>query len=296
MGKKKRKIIKYFVSVFCILIIGVLFCISPLFNIRNIRISGNNHYDDNRIIEIIGIRPHDNWFKKVSRSTRLSLKNIFMYRYFEGENSIKKVCPYIEDVKIRLCGIGEYAVDIKEREGVAKVAYLAEYVIIDQSGVALDIVEDTKNSAMPKINGVILKNVRLGEKIGMKEDKIEAFCKIYDIINRSDANSKEKFYKNQIKREVYNDKTKEQLYHYIDYMDFGNLGDIKFFLDGRILVYLGDVDSINDHKVNYLKEVFFNNLDGNDEGVLNFRGKKNPTFSKKVYAKLTNEEVEEKVC
>lgn len=296
MARKKNRIIKCFIGVICTLIICVVVFVSPIFNIKHINIIGNTCYDDERIIEIIGISVDDNWFKKVSSGSRLSIKNILMYRYFDGEDNLKRVCPYIKDVRVSLSGFNKYTVTIKEREPVAKVMYLAQYVIIDDCGVALDIVEDEAYKDIPEINGVTLNNVRLGEKIGMKEEKIEAFCKVYNIINESDCSSKERFYKNQAIIETYNDKEEEQLYKFIEYMDFSKLDDISFFLDGRILVYLGDINSINEHKINYLKEIFFNNIEDEEEGVLNFRAKKNPTYTKKIYALMNKEKLEEDIC
>ena len=59
---------------------------------------------------------------------------------------------------------------------------------------------------------------------------------------------------------------------------------------------MGDVSGINEHKINYLKEIFFNNIDEKEEGILNFRAKKNPTYTKRVYAAKTDEKLEGKIC
>ena len=149
---------------------------------------------------------------------------------------------------------------------MACVSYLASYVAIDNEGVALDIFDNTENKDMPKLNGVSITNVNLGQRLCDNNDEIEAFCKIYGIIKEADKSST------------------QGLYKVIDYIDLSNLKDIKMFLDGRILVYLGDINDITQYKVNYTNEVFWNNLNKEEEGVLRFRDRKNPTFTKKTYA------------
>ena len=79
MARKKNRMIRYSIIVVLILIIGVFVFTSPIFNIKNIKIVGNNYYNDQRIIEIIGIKVNDNWFKKVSKGTKLSIKNVLLY-------------------------------------------------------------------------------------------------------------------------------------------------------------------------------------------------------------------------
>lgn len=262
--KKSIKSKVIFLVLSCITVIAglVAICLSPIFNINRINIKGNKHYTKSQLIEIINIRVGENWFKKIAKNTKLSPQNIMMYRYFDGESNIKKLCPYIKDVKIRVSGLGEYNIEVIERTPKAQVSYLASYIIIDKEGVALDIVENAQNN-LPKLNGVSLEKVSLGTQLHGNQNEIEAFCKIYNLIM---------------------DSNKDNFYNIIDYIDLSNLKDVKIFLDGRILVCLGNIEDINQYIINYAKEIFTNNINKEDEGVLKFRNGKNPTFTKKSYA------------
>lgn len=267
-ASKKRcsKFVWFVVSFVVIIAIMIAVAVSPIFNIRNIKVVGNKHYDANKLSEIVNIAINDNWFLKVAKNTKISPKNIIMYRYFDAEENIRQICPYIKDVNVVLSGIGEYTIEVIEREPVAYVSYLASYVVIDNEGVALDIVDNIENKSMPKLNGVSLTNINLSQKLHDNKDEIEAFCKIYRIVKEADFESS------------------QNLYDVIDYIDLSNLKDIKMFLDGRILVYLGDINEINQYKINYTKEIFCNNITKEEEGILRFRNNKNPTFTKKTYA------------
>ena len=266
-SKKKGSKFIWFVIGF-IVIIGTIVsvAVSPIFNIRDIRIVGNRHYSDNQLSEIVNIGKQDNWFLKVAKNTKISPKNMMLYRYFDAEENIKQICPYVKDAKVVLSGFGEYTIEVLEREPIACVSYLASYVLIDNEGVALEIVENIGERNIPKLNGVSLTSVNLGQKLCDSQNEIGAFCKIYNIVKEADRESTQNLYEN------------------IDYIDLSNLKDVSMFLDGRILVYLGDIRDINQYKINYTKEIFWNNLTKDEEGVLRFRDKKNPTFTKKIYA------------
>lgn len=268
ISRKGRKNIRLrTVCIIVVVAIGMLvgLAMTPIFNIRKIKINGNIHYSDDEIKNIIAISVGDNWFSKVARDSKLTLKSLGVHRYVEGEKRVKKTCPYVKDIKILLSGFGQYRADVVEREPVALVSYLTTYVVVDKDGVALEVTDNLGDSNIPKINGISLAGVKLGEKIDMSEEKVKAFYNIYETIKESDNNS-------------YN------LYSVIDYIDLNDLSDVKFFLDNRVLVYFGVQSNINLYKINYLKEIFFNNIGERDEGVLKFREKGYPTFTRKTYA------------
>ena len=171
----------------------------------------------------------------------------------------------MKDVRVGLSGLGQYSVDIVEREPVALVSYLTTYVVVDKEGVALEVTDDLGDGDIPKINGVSLVGVKLGNKIDMSEEKVKSFYNMYETIKKSDGDS-------------------GKLYKAVDYIDLNDLSDIKFFLDNRVLVYIGSHNDINLYKINYLKEIFFNNIGERDEGILRFREKGYPTFTRKTYA------------
>lgn len=255
---------------FCIvsvLFVGVIVgvSLSPIFNISEIKLNGNRYYSDDEIKDIIAIGVGDNWFRKIAKDSKLTLKSLDVHRYIEGERRLKEKCPYVKDIKIKLDGFGRYSVDIEEREPVALVSYLTTYVLVDKDGIALEITDNKGNGEIPKINGMSLERVTLGEKINMSEEKVMAFYNIYDTIRESDAQN-------------------DSLYSVIDYIDLNDVSNVKFFLDNRILVYFGKYKDINLYKINYLKEIFFNNIGKKEEGVLKFREKGYPTFTRKKYA------------
>lgn len=265
--KCKKKVVFKTICVVILVMIVVLvgLIMVPVFSIRDIKISGNVHYSDNEIKNIIAIGVGDNWFNKVVKDSKLTPKSLGMHRYIEGEKRVKKTCPYVKDVKVGLSGMREYSIDVVERVPVALVSYLTTYVVVDKEGVALELTDDLDDANIPKINGVRLVKVKLGEKIDMSEEKVKAFYDIYKTIKKSDNSC-------------------NNLYNVINYVDLNDLSDIKFFLDNRVLVYIGSQSDINLYKINYLKEIFFKHIGKKEEGVLRFREKGYPTFTRKTYA------------
>ena len=138
--KKRNKKIKFFLKLilFLGLIIGAsIFALtSPIFNIKEIKISKNSQVPTDTIISLSGLKLDENIFKFYNGNVINKIK----------ENS------YIEDVKVHRKLPNTVEIDIEERIPQYSVEYMGKYAYINTQGYILEISEDSKG--YPIIQGI----------------------------------------------------------------------------------------------------------------------------------------------
>lgn len=261
--KRKRalKFVKYlFLTVFGIGTL-VLLALSPLFNIKWIEVSGNNHYNDTEVIEVTDIIMGNNWF----RMNGFDFKSILLFRSIQVEERIKESCPYIKKVVVRL-GLPN-GVDIKltEREPVAVTPYDNANLLIDEDGYILELKQDISEYNLPRVQGLTLDNCELGQAVNAEDKKkLDVFHKVLDEIVKVDN---DKVYDNS-----------KEIFKHVNYVDVSDLDNIGILLDLRVRVNLGNYKKIGTYRLSFLREVFFNKLEETDKGYLDFTNGDRPNF------------------
>lgn len=134
--RKKRLIIKNILAFIFIVFLIVLFLLSPVFNIKNIEVTGNNKISSDTIKSLLQIDENTNIF-------RLSYKNI--------SEMIKKNA-YIKSVKVNKILPSTLRITVTEREPSFQLEFGSSYVLIDDEGYILEILKNAREN-MAKITG-----------------------------------------------------------------------------------------------------------------------------------------------
>lgn len=137
--RKRRttlKVLKYLmiIALFITLIIIAMF--SPIFNIKNITVTGNEKITENEIISLSGIQLEENTYKITKYKVKQKIK----------ENA------YIEDVKIKRKLPSEIQISVTERKPAFIIEYGASFVYIDNQGYILEI--STEKLELPILQGL----------------------------------------------------------------------------------------------------------------------------------------------
>lgn len=174
--KKKIKRIIKFITLLLILIGGVVFAlVSPLFDIKNIKVINNAQISTDTIISLSELQIGQNLFK---------------YNHNQVGESIK-TNPYIEEVKIKRKLPNEVEITVKERIRNFNVEFLNGYAYINNQGYILEISE--QKLALPVIQGISTKQEEIveGNRLDVQDlDKLEtviqivSICKSYEIDNK----------------------------------------------------------------------------------------------------------------
>ena len=240
--KKKKRILKL---VKWLTILGILagtiifFLLSPLFNILEIKVVGNQKITSEKIINMSGIIINENAFKI---DTKQAIINILQE-------------PYIEKVEIKRVLPSTIEIQVTERQATFMLEFANGYVYINNQGYMLEISEEKLE--IPIITGYItpVENIVPGNRLQTEDlKKMKAVLKIMETARS-----------NEIEKMI----TK---------IDISNDRNYTLILEGEgKTAYLGDASNINT-RIQYLKLVLekeqgkrgevFVNQDVNTEGAI----------------------------
>ena len=214
---KASKIIKYLSILFLIIIAILLFFMSPIFYIEEIRINGNNIITTNEYIELSNLKIGQNIYKTSKKQIKSNIK----------KNA------YVEKVYVsrKLPNIVEITIQERERTFMLELEN-NEYAYINNQGYILE--KDYNKLDYVTITGFSTKieNIIVGNRLCDEDLKrLENVLKIVDAAQISN------------------------LAQYITKIDIQDKSNYKLILEGeKKTVYLGDITSISTRML-YLKAI-----------------------------------------
>ena len=165
--RKKKNYKPFIITTFSLIIILYIALFTPVFNVTNIEVLGNNKFDSNQIIDLSGLTIGE---------------NIFKVRYSEVKTNILKN-QYLKSVKISRHYPGRISFKIEERIPVAYFEYMGSFLIIDKEGIVLDVMKSANDKSITKIEGIKFKDYSLGSKLIVNTDDNEKFDVALQCIN-----------------------------------------------------------------------------------------------------------------
>ena len=162
---KIRKQAKIVLGIIVIVIVTILLLCSPIFDIKNIEISGNSKNSNEKIINFSGLKLHTNIFKFNKGLIKSNIK----------ENA------YIENVEITRKLPSTVQIEIEEREAKYMLQFADSYVYINNQGYMLEISNEKLD--VPILIGFTtdLSNIKAGNRINVADlNKMNMVIKIYE--------------------------------------------------------------------------------------------------------------------
>ena len=220
MAIKKRKLILKIIRT--IVLIGILIgtliyiLLSPLFNIKDVTVTGNNKLSRKEIISLSDIRTEENIFK----TSKNDIKNKI------------KTNPYVENVKIRRKLPDKVEIIVVERVATYMLPFANSYVYINNQGYMLEITSQKAN--LPIITGFSTpeENLHEGERL-LSEDLVK-LGEVLQIIESANANG---------------------IQELITKIDMSNRQDYTIMLEKeKKLVHIGDVSNLST-KMSYINKI-----------------------------------------
>ena len=220
MAIKKRKLILKIIRT--IVLIGILIgtliyiLLSPLFNIKDVTVTGNNKLSGEEIISLSEIRTEENIFK----TSKNDIKNRI------------KTNPYVENVKIRRKLPDKVEIIVVERVATYMLPFANSYVYINNQGYMLEITSPKAN--LPIITGFSTpeENLHEGERL-LSEDLVK-LGEVLQIIESANANG---------------------IQELITKIDISNRQDYTIMLEKeKKLVHMGDVSNLST-KMSYINKI-----------------------------------------
>lgn len=213
----KKIVISFFILLIIIIAGIVYFLTTPMFNISNIEVNGNNKNSIETYISLTKIE--------------LNSTNIFAVTKTGIAKNIKEN-PYVESVEVNRKLPNTIQINITERKVAYQASYNDQYIYIDEQGYTLEINNEKKDTT--KILGLSSTNEGLTEGHRLNNEDLLKLDTVLKIINYCNYNS--------IENEISS----------IDVSDVSNY-TINLDKDGQI-VYLGDATNLSE-RILWLKTI-----------------------------------------
>ena len=231
--------------IYICLIIALIGCLlfTPIFNVRNIVIEGNEKTSADKIERISGIKKGENILKADTAKAALNIKSI----------------PWIDSVTISRKFPNTITIKVTECKTSAYIKFSGNLIAIDKNGKILEIVSKADSLEYPIVNGITPDEVGLGKTITSKNNQ-EALNELYLLVNELENND---FIKNISKIEI------------------NKNHNIILTLINNITVELGKKDNMS-YKISYLKEIY-KHLEDKDSGTLDLSNPENSAKYRESY-------------
>lgn len=217
--KKKKailKIVKVLTLIIVIIGVSIYVALSPLFNIKEINVTGNSKLSKEEIISLSELKTDENTFK-------VSKKNI--------KNKVK-ANAYIENVKIRRKLPDKVEIIVVERVATYMIPFANSYIYINNQGYMLEIT--SQKAEMPAIVGISTPEEELHEGQRLISEDLVKLGEVLQIMESANAN---------------------ELVDLITKIDISNRQDYILTLEKeKKSIHLGDVSNLST-KMAYVKKI-----------------------------------------
>ena len=217
--KKKKailKIVKVLTLIIVIIGVSIYVALSPLFNIKEINVTGNSKLSKEEIISLSELKTDENTFK-------VSKKNI--------KNKVK-ANAYIENVKIRRKLPDKVEIIVVERVATYMIPFANSYIYINNQGYMLEIT--SQKAEMPAIVGISTPEEELHEWQRLISEDLVKLGQVLQIMESANAN---------------------ELVDLITKIDISNRQDYILTLEKeKKAIHLGDVSNLST-KMAYVKKI-----------------------------------------
>lgn len=254
MHKKKRGL-KLIISIM-LLIAGMaaVMMFSPLFLLSEIRVSETVNYTEDDVIRVSGIIKGENAIKYLGGS----IQHLLFFRMGKAERQVENL-PWIKTAEIRFVFPGTANISLIEREAIAWIKHMGNYLLIDEEGFVMKV-STTLSDQYPEIRGVPLDRFTIGKKIETKEpESINWMVKLLQSLDAVDAGKQQK------------------LIEVLDWVDFLDEREIYISMDKRITGKIKLDDDIT-YRLSYLKELYYNYIKPEERGMIDFFDEKYARF------------------
>lgn len=173
--KRKSKIYKFIILLLIIIAMTVFVAITPIFNITEIRVNGNQEIDKDTIISLSGLTIGENIFRNLKTKVETNIKE----EAYIKEVTMKRILP------------GTVEINVEEREVAYQIKLIEGYIYIDSQGY---ILENNKEKAkVPELQGMTTSEEELlnGKRLNTEDlNKLNTIIKIISAAKTIDIENK----------------------------------------------------------------------------------------------------------
>lgn len=147
--KRRKRTLKFLMLMLLLTLIYLFAFKTNFFNIKDIKVVGNNKINYNQIVKA---------------SMCMEDENIFKINKNSGEEALEEL-PYIKKAEIKRQLPKGIVIDIEEREEIVAISHIGSFIYIDKEGYILSIEEKDEKIDLPQIFGLDLTELQLGKNV-----------------------------------------------------------------------------------------------------------------------------------
>lgn len=154
--EQKMRRIAFFSFLALIAVLIVMF-FTPLFNIKNVEITGNNRISNEQITETVG---------------EIAGKNLFAFRKGRIKNKLSKIA-YVDKVSVKKKAFPPtLTIEIKECVPAFQAEYAGTFAVVDKFGKVLEQTAE-KLENVPVMEGVTITSAKVSELVAFKDSETQ---------------------------------------------------------------------------------------------------------------------------
>ncbi len=243
-SKNRRKTRTAVVLMFISTSLGLVFALySPVFNIKNIEVSGAAKLSREYIVNISEISLGNNIFKTSAVRATARIKTE----------------PYIESARVSREIPDRIHISVTERVPIGKIFYMGSYILFDKNGVALEVTSDVQDKKLIDVKGLEFSKFTLGQPVVKNDsEKLKTALNILTLLPKDD------------------------LLMRIGYINVENSQKVIMYVDNRFDVNLGSAEELKlsglcKHRLVFLGGIIDNQQLEGRKGYIDLTGDK-PRF------------------
>ncbi|HBR01696.1 MAG TPA: hypothetical protein DD738_03715 [Ruminiclostridium sp.] len=253
--RRAKRRMKIFFMIVGLSLIFLLLMFAPMFNVSLVEVHGNTRYADEKIKEASGIVLGENGFRQL----KFTPESILELRLTEAEDRIERL-PYVKSCKARIVFPAAISVEIEERQPVAYIRYLDNYLTVDNEGYVLEASHTRPEGKLKEIRGIEFSKYTLGGQLEASDiELVTAGVEILEAIQESDSSMTLK------------------LFEVLDWIDMVDANNVLLSLDNRVTVQFNPKDKLQ-YTIDFTREIFFKKINSKETGRLEFAGEQGPSF------------------
>ena len=227
---------------------------SPLFLLSQIKVDEISRYTKDDIIKVSGIETGQNAIKYIGGS----FKHLLQMRMGKAEKYVENL-PWVKSAIVQYQFSGVVHISIIERNAIAWIKYMGNYLLVDEEGVVLEVSTEL-DERYPEIRGLKPDKYTIGKIIEIaKPERITWLVQLLKSLDHVDRDSP------------------QSLVAALDWIDFSENNELYMSLDGRITARV-NLDSELTYRLSLLKEIYYNHIKKEEKGMVDFFGDKYARF------------------
>jgi len=235
--RKERRKRRFVIFVFLFVCVGIIVAVlkAPFFNVRTVYCVGQQNMTEAQILEIAQVKTDVNIF-----STNLkAIKKRLAANPEIAESNVRRLFPN----KIKIW--------VKEAKPVAYIEKDKKYLLIDEWGKIIKVLEGEAAKEQPdvaKVEGIEAVAAEPGKQFSAPEDaRADILFKCIEVLSKTEMLEK------------------------LNYISVADLSDIQIDYENRLYMMLGSYENI-EYKLKFVKKVIDENISGYEKALLDYRG------------------------